>query len=282
MPSLDISGVPHDYNLTTARPNAATIVFVHGWMLSRHYWEPLVDRLSHRYQCLTYDLRGFGGSQPCRGDRSYGLQSYAEDLQALIQTLGLAHVWLVGHSLGGSIALWAAELMPQQVQGVICVNAGGGIYLKEEFERFRSAGRQIVKFRSPWLAHMPGLDWLFARANVAQPLARRWGKQRLVDFVTADAQAALGSLLESTVEEEVHRLPQLVARLQQPVYFVAGREDTLMEPQYVHHLASFHPLFRDSAHNVTELPSCGHLAMLEQTDLLANHVQMLVGELAYV
>lgn len=282
MLSLDISGTPHSYHLTAAKPNAAAIVFVHGWMLSQRYWGPLVDRLSHRHQCLTYDLRGFGRSQPCCGDRSYRLQSYAEDLQGLIQALGLSHVWLVGHSLGSSIALWAAELMPQQVQGVICINAGGGIYLKEEFERFRSAGQQILKVRAPWLTHIPGLDWLFARANVAQPLARSWGQQRLADFVAADAKAALGSLLESTVEEEVHRLPQLVARLQQPVYFVAGSQDTLMEPQYVYHLASFHPLFGESAQNVAELPNCGHLAMLEQTDLLAHHVQTLVGKLAYV
>jgi 2-succinyl-6-hydroxy-2,4-cyclohexadiene-1-carboxylate synthase len=41
-----------------------------------------------------------------------------------------------------------------------------------------------------------------------------------------------------------------------------------MEPKYVRHLASFHPSFNGDGENVFELPNCGHMGMLEQTDLL--------------
>jgi len=290
MPIIDILGVPHAYELTAPTASAKVLVLIHGWLLSRHYWQPLIEALSPDYQCLSYDLRGFGDSQPqagaiadpCAAD--YGLAAYARDLTLLLKQLelehqlALDHVWLIGHSLGGSIALWGAEHLPQPVKGVICLNAGGGIYLKEEFERFRTAGQQLVKFRPRWLAQLPLLDWVFTRMSVERAIDRHWGRQRLVDFVTADAAAAVGSLLASTTEAEVHCLPQLVARLEQPVHFIAGAQDPIMEPKYVRHLASFHPLFQEAGGNVTEISDCGHMAMVEQPDAVAMQIQRILHQ----
>jgi len=185
--------------------------------------------------------------------------------------------WLVGHSLGGSVALWAADSCPERIKGVICMNAGGGIYLKEEFERFREAGRQILERRPPWLPRVPLIDVLFSRMMVKQTLSKKWGKQRVIDFVRADYQAALGSLLETTTISEVHLLPQIVSRLPQPVYFLAGKEDTIMEVKYVNHLASFHPLF-ETGGNVIELSGCGHFAMLEQTAAVAQKMMAILNQ----
>lgn len=275
---------PHAYDLTVSAQSGPTLVFVHGWLLSRRYWQPMVERLSPRHPCLTYDMRGFGDSQAIAPTpitlesppQQYTLAAYAEDLAALLAHLNLEQVWIIGHSLGGSVALWAAHLFPDQVQGVICINAGGGIYLKEEFERFRAAGQQLVKFRPRWLSQMPLLDYVFARANVAHPVERRWGRQRLIDFVAADADAALGALLDSTTEAEVHRLPQVVAQLRQPVHFIAGAADTVMEPKYVRHLASFHASFEPQGQNVTEIPDCGHLAMIEHPDQVVKIIDQVL------
>jgi pimeloyl-ACP methyl ester carboxylesterase len=270
MQTIAILGAPHAYELTAPTASKTALVFIHGWLLSRHYWQPLIEQLSPEYQCLSYDLRGFGESQPCpeaptvRAVAGYGLTDYANDLTLLLEQLQLENVWLVGHSVGGSIALCAAEQLPQRVKGVICLNSGGGVYLKAEFERFRAAGQQLVKLRPRWLGQVPWLDLLFTRASVVQTIARRWGRQRLLDFVAAQSEAALGLLLDSTTEAEVHRLPQVVARLKQPVYFIAGAQDSIMESQYVRHLASFHPLFEGCGANVAEIANCGHMAMLEQ------------------
>ncbi|HBE30300.1 MAG TPA: alpha/beta hydrolase, partial [Cyanobacteria bacterium UBA11368] len=57
-------GVPHAYDLTAPTAEPHVLVFIHGWLLSRQYWQPLIDLLSPTYQCLCYDLRGFGDSQP--------------------------------------------------------------------------------------------------------------------------------------------------------------------------------------------------------------------------
>ncbi|MEO0845604.1 MAG: alpha/beta hydrolase [Cyanobacteria bacterium J06648_1] len=301
MPSIHILETPHIYELTepVADPKLPVLVFVHGWLLSRHYWQPLVELIKSDYQCLIYDARGFGESQATVLANSsavsenemsdgtlnipdYSLRAYAEDLGCLLASLSIEHAWVVGHSLGGSVALWAADLYPEVVTGVICLNAGGGIYLKEEFERFRNAGQQLVKFRPRWLTCLPFLDLIFSRMMVARPLSMKWGRQRVLDFIRADEKAALGALLESTTEAEVHSLPQLVARLTQPVYFIAGDRDRVMDLKYVNHLASFHHLFASGDGNVFTLSNCGHLGMVEAPEEVAKIVkQVLVkqGEL---
>ena len=277
MSTVTIRGAEHSYSLTqfpqdqtkpqTQTESPFTIAFVHGWLLSRAYWNPLINQLQPHFPCLSYDLRGFGASEI--GDRDeYSLDSYALDLQEILDQLGIDKVWLVGHSLGGSIALLSANLMGDRVLGVICLNAGGGIYIKEEFEKFRTAGQVLLKLRPQWLQNLPLIHAQFAKDSVLNPLDLPWGKQRVIDFVSAKYAAARGTLLDSTREEEVHKLPQLVAKLPQPIYFVAGENDRIMEPKYVRHLASFHPSFNGHGENVFVLPNCGHMGMLEQTDLL--------------
>jgi pimeloyl-ACP methyl ester carboxylesterase len=294
MATIEILGVPHAYELTAPTSCPSALVFIHGWLNSRGYWQPVISRLSVDFQCLSYDLRGFGESG-CHvtGDFERSLFSYdlttnsnldsvytpsvyAQDLAVLLQQLNISSAWLIGHSLGGTIALWAAAKLPECVKGVICINAGGGIYLKEAFEQFRAAGQKFLQVRPRWLSQVPLIDLLFTRASVARPLERYWAKQRVIDFVVADPEAALGALLDSTTEEEVNRLPQLVSQLKQPVYFLAGADDKVMEPKYVRHLASFHWLFQYTGDNVIEIPDCGHLAMLEQPEIVANKIRSLV------
>jgi 2-succinyl-6-hydroxy-2,4-cyclohexadiene-1-carboxylate synthase len=291
MNKINIRGVDHFYQFTeseSADSSKPILVFIHGWLLSYQYWTPLINQLKHKYSCLAYDLKGFGESQlpssfikqenseknqPLLTNLplSFNLHSYAEDLKELLIQLNIKKAWLIGHSLGGSIALWGADVCCDMVEGVICVNAGGGIYLKEEFERFRKAGENLIKFRPQWFLNIPFFDLIFARMMVKKPLEIQWGKQRLKDFLFADEQAAIGSLLESTTEDEVHYLPQIVSRLRQPVYFIAGKQDQIMETQYVKHLASFHHLFQRCEQNVYEIDECGHFAMLEQTELVTEY-----------
>lgn len=291
MPYSTIFNVPHFYALTAkAAPSRPPLVFVHGWLLSHQYWQPIIQQLDDDFQCLSYDLRGFGASNThlerrhCHsvpgsyaGDSAYSLEAYAQDLGKLLLSLNVTNAWLIGHSLGGSIALWAAKLFPDLVDGVICVNAGGGVYLPGEFKRFRQAGQQIVRWRPAWLASVPLMPYLFTRLMVFKPLTQQWGTQRLADLLAAHEAAALGALLESTTEIAVHRLPQVVANLQQPAYFIAGANDTIMEEQYVRHLASFHRAFQDSDNNVAVLPECGHMAMLEQPIALVQMIRSMLS-----
>lgn len=339
MATINILGTSHSYELTAPTRIPQALVFIHGWLLSRKYWQPLIEKLSSKYRCLSYDLRGFGDSstslseaESCYGQTEmrsktttpieldvtipqanadaiasllvstskrsarqqgsyqstplsrqavapgYTPATYAQDLEILLQKLNISKAWLVGHSLGGTIALWSAARLGCSVEGVVCINAGGGIYLKEEFERFRAAGQKILKFRPSWLTYLPLVDLLFSRLNVAQPVDVRWGRQRIIDFVKAQPEAALGALLDSTTESEVHLLPQVVSHLRQPAYFVAGGQDSVMESKYVRHLASFHSMSQVEHDNVIEIPNCGHLAMIEHPVAIADQLQVILDK----
>lgn len=269
MATIEILRSRHAYELTAPTTGNHALVFIHGWLLSRGYWQPLIKRLAPDYQCLAYDLRGFGQSQSSSEAESiyqqnhlsliprspnataaglpvsrYTPAAYAQDLVALLQKLNIASAWLIGHSLGGSIALWAAEHLPECVKGVICINAGGGIYLKEAFEQFRHSGQQMLKVRPHWLCQLPLIDLLLTRANVARPIARCWGRQRLIDFVVAHPEAALGTLLDSTTEAEINRLPQLVSQLKQPAYFLPVPKTKSWNPSMSDIWQAFTPCFK--------------------------------------
>lgn len=277
MNSIDILGVPHAYDLTSEPKSQEdpVLVFIHGWLLSRLYWQPIIKSISGIYPCLSYDLRGFGDSG-VSATNGYSLAAYARDLDILLQELNIKKAWLVGHSLGGSIALWGAKIASSRVAGVICLNSGGGVYIKDEFDRFRAAGQQLVKYRPSWLPNLPGIDLLFSRIMVKTTLDSRWGRQRAIDLVRADRNAAIGSLLDSTTEAEVNLLPQVVSELNVPIYFLAGAEDKIMETKYVRHLASYSKSI--DLDNVIEIPLCGHLSMVEVPDLVSSKISAILGD----
>ena len=310
MAKIDISGVEHDYEITPCQnPSDITLVFIHGWLLSREYWHPIISEMSSDFTCLCYDLRGFGQSNilPQTNDiaspssvissspninqplRELGLQrsqkhpfspaAYAHDLLSLLDKLQVKNPWLIGHSLGGTIAVWAAAMASHHnIQGLVCINSGGGIYVADEFAKFRTAGSQILKYRPQWLAKIPGMDWIFSRSNVATAVERRWGKQLLTDFLNVQEIAGRQALLESTTREEVLYLPQIMQRLTLPTYFIAGEKDKVMEPKYVKHLASFHETFSQSESNLFQLKNCGHLSIIEQPHEVAQILDNVLGQ----
>lgn len=96
------------------------LVLIHGWMCDRTFWEAQVEAFRDSYRVVTVDLGGHGQSG---SDRAYWtFAALAGDVQAVIEAEGLARVILVGHSMGGPVALEAARLMPSKVTGVIGVD----------------------------------------------------------------------------------------------------------------------------------------------------------------
>jgi pimeloyl-ACP methyl ester carboxylesterase len=81
------------------------VLFVHGNVSSSLFWQPVMRALPGRYRPLAVDLRGFGDTDPEPVDATRGLRDYADDVAAVIDTLGLAPVHLVGWSMGGGVVL---------------------------------------------------------------------------------------------------------------------------------------------------------------------------------
>ena len=99
-------------------------VFLHGSALRTDLWHYQMEGLGD-HRLVFYDLRGHGLSQP-KGDRRYNISTLVDDLMAVIEDAGLEEVVLVGHSVGGMIALdlcsARTDLLGSLIRGVVCVN----------------------------------------------------------------------------------------------------------------------------------------------------------------
>jgi sigma-B regulation protein RsbQ len=112
-------GVSIAYTIRGA--GSPALVFIHGWMCDQTFWDAQVEPFSESATVVTIDLAGHGHSGLNRD--AWALQAFGTDVQAVIEHLELDHVILVGHSMGGPVALEAARLMPDRVIGVVAVDA---------------------------------------------------------------------------------------------------------------------------------------------------------------
>lgn len=87
--------------------DAQPIIFIHGFPFDHTLWDDVVKELKDDYYCITYDIRGFGSSEV--GSGQYTMESYVDDLEAIILQLDLHNAILCGFSMGGYIALRANE-----------------------------------------------------------------------------------------------------------------------------------------------------------------------------
>lgn len=99
------------------------IVLVHGITSSSRTWREVVPRLWDDHELLAPDLLGHGTSAKPRGD--YSLGAYASGIRDLMLALDLPRATIVGHSLGGGIAMQFAYQFPELVERLVLVDSGG-------------------------------------------------------------------------------------------------------------------------------------------------------------
>ena len=98
------------------------LVLVHGLGSELETWRPVLDRLRRSRRAIAYDQRGHGGSDPAA---EYSVELLTEDLGRVVQALQLRKFWLVGHSFSGTVVSAYAANHPEQVAGVVYVDAVG-------------------------------------------------------------------------------------------------------------------------------------------------------------
>jgi pimeloyl-ACP methyl ester carboxylesterase len=95
-------------------------VFIHGIACDRRSWEPQFQSLKGSHRCINIDLRGRGASSPVP---PFDCTQAAADVAAVVEALDAAPAIIVGHSLGGLIALLVAARFPHVVTGTVLVDA---------------------------------------------------------------------------------------------------------------------------------------------------------------
>jgi pimeloyl-ACP methyl ester carboxylesterase len=99
------------------------LLLVHGMAGSLGTWRSVVDSLARNATVLAVDLPGHGASGPGGGD--YSLGSLAAGLRDVLTTLGHERATLVGHSLGGGIAMQFSYQFPEMTERLVLVSSGG-------------------------------------------------------------------------------------------------------------------------------------------------------------
>ena len=126
------------------------VVLIHGMVNSSRHWREVALRLADRYTVIAPDLIGHGDSATPRGD--YSLGAHAASIRDLLAVLGIERASIVGHSLGGGVAMQFFYQFPQRTERLVLVSSGG-------------LGREV----SPLLrsATLPGVSALLA--TIAHP-----------------------------------------------------------------------------------------------------------------
>ena len=99
------------------------LVLLHGIASTADTWAPGVDALAARHTVIAPDLLGHGASAKPRGD--YSLGAHASGVRDLVAALGFDHATVVGHSLGGGVAMQFAYQFPERVERLVLVASGG-------------------------------------------------------------------------------------------------------------------------------------------------------------
>jgi pimeloyl-ACP methyl ester carboxylesterase len=160
---LRLHGHPVAYYAAGSGP---VVLLIHGITSSADAWRAVIPALAEEHTVIAPDLLGHGGSAKPRGD--YSLGAYASGVRDLMAALGHERATVVGHSMGGGIAMQLAYQFPERVERLALISSGG-------------LGKEVG-----WVlraATLPGAEWVL-------PLLTRTGPRE----VLGAASSILGRL----------------------------------------------------------------------------------------
>jgi pimeloyl-ACP methyl ester carboxylesterase len=246
------------------------VVLIHGMVNSSKHWEQAAQRLADRYTVIAPDLLGHGDSAAVRGD--YSLGAHACSIRDLLATIGIDRATIVGHSLGGGIAMQFFYQFPQRVERLALISSVG-------------LGHEV----SPMLrgAALPGAAagiWLVANRRVRGALDRAGERMQargsrkgvylqavaraMRPLQEAAARHAFLQSLRSVIDvrgQHVSAVDRLYLLGELPTLIVWGERDNTIP--MAHGLAA-HELIPNS--RFVTLPKAAHFPNLEDPDGLAD------------
>jgi pimeloyl-ACP methyl ester carboxylesterase len=245
-------------------PAAEPLLLIHGVGGSSLAWVPLFAHLSDKYRVIAPDLLGHGQSDKPRAD--YSLGAFAVWLRDFLDALNIPAATLVGHSLGGGIALQFVHQHRQYCRRLVLVNSGGlGSDVSMPLRLLSTPGAELLL---PVIASRPAaflgngvLSVLTARGIVESPRTQeRWRKY----FALADAPGRHAFLrtLRSVVDlrgqtvTALDRLPNLVGDV--PTLIIAGAQDAVIPAS---HAQAAHAALPGSRLEIID--EAGHHPMLD-------------------
>jgi pimeloyl-ACP methyl ester carboxylesterase len=236
--------------------SGAPAIFVQGVGMHGSAWAPQVDALANRYECLSFDNRGLGRSQPL-GTR-LTIEQMAQDTLALMDAQGWASAHLVGHSMGGLIALQVALSARGRIRSLslLCSFPRGrdalritpgmvATWLRTAIGTRRQRRRALLELVMPPSA-LAGRD----QAILASELALLFGHD-LADQPSVSMKQ-LSAMLRYDATSRLHHLAGL------PTLVVSAEHDRIAPPRVGREMAAAIPGAR-----FVEIPDASHAAAIQ-------------------
>ena len=120
MPSFELSGGLSLFYRDEGQ--GEPLLLIHGFPLSGELFRPQRAGLSHRFRIITPDLRGMGRSDSLPAEDDYSMSVYADDMAALLDSLGIGQAIVGGMSMGGYVAFAMLRRHPERVKGLILLD----------------------------------------------------------------------------------------------------------------------------------------------------------------
>ena len=239
-------------------PERPVVLLVHGIASRGQQWEPVMAELGDSAHVVAPDLLGHGSSAKPRGD--YSLGAHANGLRDLLAALGHDRVTVVGHSLGGGIAMQFAYQFPERVERLALIGAGG--LGKEVTPLLRAAtlpGAELVLpvLTAPWLRRgASSLGGLLSRARIPLPAVVQEAVVGFGAMGDPGARAAFVHTARSVVDpfgQRVDARDRLHVTAHLPLLVVWGRRDAVIPVSHGTALAAAVPgsrleVFEQSGH----------------------------------
>ena len=230
------------------------VVLIHGSALNRTIWHAVAAEGLQGFQVILPDVRGHGESEATDG--AYPMSLLADDLAGLLTHLGVAQAFVLGHSMGGYIALAFAEQYPDRIQGIGLITSKAHADSKEKREGRYQMAEEIRKRGSIALAE--SLAPRISRDPAVIKLAYEMIKN------TSD-RGAIGVTLG--MAERPDRTDDL-AKLRIPGLVVAGEDDQIIPVESTKQMAESIPNGQFAV-----IPQSGHLPMVEAPQTLSDCLQ---------
>jgi 3-oxoadipate enol-lactonase len=239
------------------------LILIHGFTLDHRMWDDQLSALAQRHRVVRYDLRGFG-----RSSLPGAAYSHAHDLWALLAALGITRAALLGHSMGGGVAIDFALAYPDAILGLILEDSTlNGFAWSSETDAWFDAvdvavrGGGVDAARASWLAH-PFFLPAGEQAAVARRLYGIIGDYSGWHWTHADQQVSPVSS------------PPMLATITAPTLVIVGERDIPDFRAISDHLARRIPHAQEVV-----LPGVGHMANMESPGLFNQAVQRFLTEM---
>ena len=239
------------------------ILLLHGMAGSSQTWRSVIRPLSRKYRVIAPDLLGHGSSAKPRSD--YSLGAFAVLLRDLLDELGVARTTVVGHSLGGGVAMQFVYQHPDYCERLVLIGSGGlGPDVGWTLRLLSAPGAELIM---PIIAPQPVLtagekvrSW-FAKMGIESPRGGEiWNAYS--SFSDAETRQAFLRTLRSVVDyrgQAVSALNRLNVRADMPIMAIWGEQDAIIPVQHAYAALEARPDAR-----VEVMPGVGHFPQVER------------------